>query len=175
MIYLSQEVLDLEKDKDAQAVEILILKKRVKRLERQRNSSTSQPRRRKYRQVESSDDDLEDASKQGKSSDKTEPILLIKELLEKMLNLQLEAEEESLKRSKVNLLSLTPIRIRSWRSLGFLEPVIFGNLLVSGLFIILSRDELLNFVTPESSTYTWLPVHGAEICRKTYVEIGRRL
>ncbi|GJU27913.1 hypothetical protein Tco_1166534 [Tanacetum coccineum] len=81
----------------------------------------------------------------------------------------------SLKRSKVNLLSLTLIRIRSWRSLGFLEPVIFGNLLVSGLFIIVSRDELLNFVTPESSTYTWLPVHGAEICRKTYVEIGRRL
>ncbi|GJZ51248.1 hypothetical protein Tco_0605763 [Tanacetum coccineum] len=101
---LSKQVLDLEKEKDAQAVEILRLTKRVKRLERQRTSSTSQPRRRKYRQVESSDDDLdeEDASKQGRSSDKTEPILirgkkylLIKELLEKMLNLQLEAEEES--------------------------------------------------------------------------------
>ncbi|GJZ92475.1 hypothetical protein Tco_0664540 [Tanacetum coccineum] len=62
---LSKQVLDLEKEKDAQAVEILRLKKRVKRLERQRKSSTSQPRRRKYRQVESSDDDLdeEDASK----------------------------------------------------------------------------------------------------------------
>ncbi|GJU45439.1 reverse transcriptase domain-containing protein [Tanacetum coccineum] len=106
---LTANVLDLEKNKDAQAVEILILKKRVNRLERQRKSSTSQPRRRKYRQVESSHDDLneEDASKQGRSSDKTEPILveinmlvekkypLIKELLEKMLNLQLEAEEES--------------------------------------------------------------------------------
>ncbi|GKE17276.1 hypothetical protein Tco_1424853, partial [Tanacetum coccineum] len=92
---LSKQVLDLEKKKDAQAVEIIRLKKRVKRLERQRNSSTSQPRRRKYRQVESLDDDLEDASKQGRSSDKTEPILLIKQLLEKMLNLQLEAEEES--------------------------------------------------------------------------------
>ncbi|GKA59652.1 hypothetical protein Tco_0758965, partial [Tanacetum coccineum] len=58
-----------------EAVEIPRLKKRVKRLERQRNSSTSQPRRRKYRQVESSDDDLnkEDASKQGRCSDKTEP------------------------------------------------------------------------------------------------------
>ncbi|GJR48989.1 putative ribonuclease H-like domain-containing protein [Tanacetum coccineum] len=55
---LSKQVLDLEKEKDAQAVEILRLKKRVKRLERQRKSSTSQPRRRKYRQVESSDDDL---------------------------------------------------------------------------------------------------------------------
>ncbi|GKA51819.1 hypothetical protein Tco_0745015, partial [Tanacetum coccineum] len=92
------------KEKDAQAVEILILKKRVQRLERQRKSSTYQPRRRKYRHVESSDDDLnkEDASKQRRSSDKTKPMLLekkyplVKELLEKMLNLQLEAEEESI-------------------------------------------------------------------------------
>ncbi|GJZ43843.1 putative ribonuclease H-like domain-containing protein [Tanacetum coccineum] len=55
-----------------EAVEILRLKKRVKRLERQRKSSTSKPRRRKYRQVESSDDDLdeEDASKKGRNSDK---------------------------------------------------------------------------------------------------------
>ncbi|GJX70318.1 hypothetical protein Tco_0307489, partial [Tanacetum coccineum] len=74
---LSKQVLDLEKEKDAQAVEILRLKKRVKRLERQRKSSTSQPRRRKYRQVESSDDDLdeEDASKQGRKNDKTNPML----------------------------------------------------------------------------------------------------
>ncbi|GJU64553.1 putative ribonuclease H-like domain-containing protein [Tanacetum coccineum] len=74
---LTANVLDLEKENDAQAVEILRLKKRVKRLERQRKSSTSQPKRRKYRQVKSSDDDLdeEDASKQGRSSDKTEPML----------------------------------------------------------------------------------------------------
>ncbi|GKC01406.1 hypothetical protein Tco_0987542, partial [Tanacetum coccineum] len=71
---LMANVLDLKKKKDAQAVEILRLKKRVKGLERQRKSSTSQPRRRKYIQVESSDDDLneEDASKQEKSNDKTE-------------------------------------------------------------------------------------------------------
>ncbi|GKE36116.1 hypothetical protein Tco_1455438, partial [Tanacetum coccineum] len=52
---LSKQVLDLEKKKDAQAVEILILKKRV----------------------ESSYDDLneEDTSKQGRSSDKTESML----------------------------------------------------------------------------------------------------
>ncbi|GJU52978.1 hypothetical protein Tco_1226692 [Tanacetum coccineum] len=75
---LSREVLDLEKEKDAQAMEILRLKKRVKRLERQRKSSTSQPRRRKYRQVESSNDDEmdeEDASKQGRKNDKTNPML----------------------------------------------------------------------------------------------------
>ncbi|GKE00877.1 retrotransposon protein, putative, unclassified [Tanacetum coccineum] len=67
------DVLDLKKKNDAQAVEIPRLKKRVKGLERQRKSSTSQPRRRIYRQVESSDDDLnkEDASKQGRSNDKT--------------------------------------------------------------------------------------------------------
>ncbi|GKC14631.1 hypothetical protein Tco_1011413 [Tanacetum coccineum] len=41
-------VLDLEKENDAQAVEILRLKKKVKRLERQRKLSTSQPRMRKY-------------------------------------------------------------------------------------------------------------------------------
>ncbi|GJW43265.1 hypothetical protein Tco_0072064 [Tanacetum coccineum] len=63
---LSKQVLDLEKEKDDQAVEILNLKKRVKKLERKRKLSISHPRRRKYRQVEtSSDDDLdeEDASK----------------------------------------------------------------------------------------------------------------
>ncbi|GJS61636.1 putative ribonuclease H-like domain-containing protein [Tanacetum coccineum] len=66
-----------EEREDAQAVEILRLKKRVKRLERQKKSSTSQSRRRKYRHVESSDDDLnkEDASEQGRSSYKTKPIL----------------------------------------------------------------------------------------------------
>ncbi|GJW79171.1 ribonuclease H-like domain-containing protein, partial [Tanacetum coccineum] len=69
---------------DAQAVEILRLNTRFKRLERQRKSSTSQLRRKKYKQVESSDDDLDE-----------ENYLLIKELLERMLNWQLEAEEES--------------------------------------------------------------------------------
>ncbi|GKG01797.1 hypothetical protein Tco_0306502 [Tanacetum coccineum] len=70
-------VLDVGKEKDAQAVEILRLNKRVKRLEIQRKSSTSQPRRRKYGQVESSNDDLdkEDASKQGRKNDKTNPML----------------------------------------------------------------------------------------------------
>ncbi|GJY66447.1 hypothetical protein Tco_0468685, partial [Tanacetum coccineum] len=62
---LSKQVLDLEKEKDAQAVEILKLKQRVKKLERKRKSSISHPIRRIYRHVESSDDDLdeEDASK----------------------------------------------------------------------------------------------------------------
>ncbi|GJX85025.1 hypothetical protein Tco_0335799 [Tanacetum coccineum] len=73
----SKRVLDLEKEKDAQAMEILRLKKRVKRLERQRKSSTLQPRKRKYRQVESSNDDLDkdDASKQGRKNDMTNPML----------------------------------------------------------------------------------------------------
>ncbi|GKB30921.1 hypothetical protein Tco_0870322 [Tanacetum coccineum] len=53
------------------------------------------------KQVESSDEDLndEDASKQGRSSDKTkhrEKVSIDQELLETMLNLQLEAEEESI-------------------------------------------------------------------------------
>ncbi|GJS51332.1 hypothetical protein Tco_0624694 [Tanacetum coccineum] len=74
---LSKQVLDLEKEKDAQVVKILRLKKRVKGLERQRKSSISQPRRRKYGHVESSDDDLdeEDASKQARKNDKTNPML----------------------------------------------------------------------------------------------------
>ncbi|GJU78512.1 hypothetical protein Tco_1275582 [Tanacetum coccineum] len=73
---LLKQVLDLEKEKDAQAVEILKLKKRVKKLERQRKSSISHPRRRIYRQVRYSNDDLdeEDASKQGRISDKTKPM-----------------------------------------------------------------------------------------------------
>ncbi|GJU14893.1 putative ribonuclease H-like domain-containing protein [Tanacetum coccineum] len=69
---LMDTVLDLEKEKDAQAVEILKLKQRVKKLERKRKSSISHLRRRIYRQVQSSDDDLdeEDASEQGRKSDK---------------------------------------------------------------------------------------------------------
>ncbi|GJS02904.1 putative ribonuclease H-like domain-containing protein [Tanacetum coccineum] len=81
---LSKQVLDLEKEKDAQAVEILNLKKRVKKLERKRKSSISQGRR-KYRQVEtSSDDDLdeEDASKQGRRSDKLKPMFKDKDFEE---------------------------------------------------------------------------------------------
>ncbi|GKB59087.1 ribonuclease H protein [Tanacetum coccineum] len=63
---LSKQVLDLEKEKYAQAVEILKLKKRVKKLERTRKSSISHTRQRIYRQVKSSDDDdldEKDASK----------------------------------------------------------------------------------------------------------------
>ncbi|GJZ51960.1 hypothetical protein Tco_0606475 [Tanacetum coccineum] len=69
-------VLDLEKGKEAQDVEILKLKQRVKKLERQSKSSISHPRRRTYRQIESSDDvwDEEDASKQGRNQDKTKPM-----------------------------------------------------------------------------------------------------
>ncbi|GJY38088.1 hypothetical protein Tco_0424452 [Tanacetum coccineum] len=46
------------------------------KLSKQRKSSISHPRRRIYRQIESSDDDLdeEDASKQGRKSDKTKPM-----------------------------------------------------------------------------------------------------
>ncbi|GJR64185.1 hypothetical protein Tco_0010250 [Tanacetum coccineum] len=72
------------------------------RLERQRKSSNSQPRKRKYRQFESLDDDLdeEDASKQGRDSYASREKVPTKvptdqELLEKMLKLQLEAQEES--------------------------------------------------------------------------------
>ncbi|GJV16543.1 putative reverse transcriptase domain-containing protein [Tanacetum coccineum] len=73
---MDREVLDLEKEKDAQAVEILKLKKRVKKLERHRKSSISHSRIRTYKQVESSDADLdeEDASKQRRKSDKTKPM-----------------------------------------------------------------------------------------------------
>ncbi|GKA08362.1 putative ribonuclease H-like domain-containing protein, partial [Tanacetum coccineum] len=60
---LSKQVLDLEKEKDAQAVEILNLKSRVKKLERKRKSSISHPIRRKYKQVETSSDDDKDFEK----------------------------------------------------------------------------------------------------------------
>ncbi|GKA13853.1 hypothetical protein Tco_0693499 [Tanacetum coccineum] len=90
-------------------MEILRLTKWVKRLERQRTSSTSQPIRRKYRQAESSDDvlDEEDASKQGREASNNDRAKYINMLLEKYsTDLQviigedadlakLEAEEES--------------------------------------------------------------------------------
>ncbi|GJY46025.1 hypothetical protein Tco_0435088 [Tanacetum coccineum] len=82
---LSKQVLDLEKEKDAQAVEILNLKKRVKKLERKRKSSISHPRRRRYRQVETSFNDgldEEDASKQGRRSDKIKPMFTDKDFEE---------------------------------------------------------------------------------------------
>ncbi|GJR91306.1 hypothetical protein Tco_0215317 [Tanacetum coccineum] len=78
-------VLNLEKEKDAQAVEILNLTKRVKKLERKRKSSISHTKRRKYRQVETSsnnDLDEEDASKQGRRSDKLKPMFKDKDFEE---------------------------------------------------------------------------------------------
>ncbi|GJS33786.1 hypothetical protein Tco_0532168 [Tanacetum coccineum] len=61
----SKQEINLEKEKYAQAMKILKINHRVKKLERKRKSSISHPRRRIYRQVESFDDDLyeEDASK----------------------------------------------------------------------------------------------------------------
>nr|GEV11763.1 hypothetical protein [Tanacetum cinerariifolium] len=70
MIHHSEEVLDLENIKSAQALEITNLKKRVKKLERKNKSRTLQPKWRVYKaRVESSEESLgyqEDASKQGR-------------------------------------------------------------------------------------------------------------
>ncbi|GJU74276.1 hypothetical protein Tco_1265681 [Tanacetum coccineum] len=51
---------DEEKENDAQDVEILILKQKVKKLKRKRKSSISHLRRGIYRQAESSDDDVDE-------------------------------------------------------------------------------------------------------------------
>ncbi|GJW11192.1 retrovirus-related pol polyprotein from transposon TNT 1-94 [Tanacetum coccineum] len=70
-------VLDLENVKNAQALEIKKLKKRVKKLERENNSRTPQPKRRVYKpRVESSKEILgeKDASKQGRNSDKSKEL-----------------------------------------------------------------------------------------------------
>ncbi|GJT66561.1 hypothetical protein Tco_1018041 [Tanacetum coccineum] len=76
-----------------QLQELMTIVYKIVKTERQRKSSNSQPRRRKYKQFESSDDDLdeEDASKQGRGSDKIKPILCNFTLCLWML----EAEEES--------------------------------------------------------------------------------
>ncbi|GJX84346.1 hypothetical protein Tco_0335120 [Tanacetum coccineum] len=67
---LSDKVLDLEREKGAQAVEILKLKNRIKKLERKAKSSIPPPKRRLYKHVDSSDDSLgeENASKQGRNN-----------------------------------------------------------------------------------------------------------
>ncbi|GJR39090.1 hypothetical protein Tco_1214774 [Tanacetum coccineum] len=71
-----ERVLDLEKAKDAQAKEIVVLKKRVQKLERKKKSKTTGLQRLRKagmsRRVESSEDkeslgDHEDAYKQGRS------------------------------------------------------------------------------------------------------------
>ncbi|GJR68905.1 hypothetical protein Tco_0014970 [Tanacetum coccineum] len=74
---LSDRVLDLKNVKDAQALEIKKLKKRVKKLERKNKSRTPQPKRRVYKpRVESYEESLgeKDASKQGRNSDKTKEL-----------------------------------------------------------------------------------------------------
>ncbi|GJV53797.1 hypothetical protein Tco_1449538 [Tanacetum coccineum] len=74
---LSKQVIDLEKKKDAQAVEILNLKRKTRNWKEIRNQVNLHPRRRKYRQVETSSDDgldEKDASKQGRISDKLKPM-----------------------------------------------------------------------------------------------------
>nr|GEZ30338.1 hypothetical protein [Tanacetum cinerariifolium] len=72
---LSQKVVELEKDRNSQALEILQLKKRVKRLERKKKSKTSGLKRLRRvgadQRVESTSDTVlgakEDASKQGEN------------------------------------------------------------------------------------------------------------
>ncbi|GKB64843.1 hypothetical protein Tco_0921029, partial [Tanacetum coccineum] len=63
---LSDRVLDLENVKDAQALEIKKLKKRVKKLEKKKKSRTPQPKRRVYKpRVESSEENLETQGRFG--------------------------------------------------------------------------------------------------------------
>ncbi|GKE19085.1 hypothetical protein Tco_1426662 [Tanacetum coccineum] len=66
---LSGGYLTWRKKKDAQAVEILKLKNKIKKLERKAKSSIPPPKRRLYKQVDSSDNSLgkENASKQGRN------------------------------------------------------------------------------------------------------------
>ncbi|GKE55160.1 hypothetical protein Tco_1490316 [Tanacetum coccineum] len=74
---LSNRVLDLENLKDAQALKIKKLKKRVKKLEKKNRSRTLQPKRRVYKpRVESSEESLgeNDASKHGRNSDNIEEL-----------------------------------------------------------------------------------------------------
>ncbi|GJT60647.1 retrovirus-related pol polyprotein from transposon TNT 1-94 [Tanacetum coccineum] len=81
-----------------QLQELMTILYKIVKTERQRKSSNSQLRMRKYKQFESSDNDLdeEDASKQERDSYAgREKVPTDQELLEKMLNLQLEAEEQS--------------------------------------------------------------------------------
>ncbi|GJZ64297.1 putative ribonuclease H-like domain-containing protein, partial [Tanacetum coccineum] len=111
---LSKQVLDLEKEKDAQAVEILNLKKRVKKLERKRKSSISHPRRRKYKQVETSSDnglDEEDAFKQGRRSDKIKPMFTDKDFEE--LDDYMENVEEETVDAATTGVSIAAITISS--------------------------------------------------------------
>ncbi|GKE20341.1 hypothetical protein Tco_1431853, partial [Tanacetum coccineum] len=71
---LSERVLALENIKTAQALEITHLKKRVKKLEKKKNSRTPQLKRRLFKvriksSTEKSLGDQEDASKQGRNAD----------------------------------------------------------------------------------------------------------
>ncbi|GKC77418.1 hypothetical protein Tco_1128192, partial [Tanacetum coccineum] len=79
MIHLYQEVLALKTTKTAQDRVITRLRLRVRRLKKKRKARTSQPMKRRLfkGRVESSTDkslDEEDASKQGRYKDKTEPM-----------------------------------------------------------------------------------------------------
>ncbi|GKF48374.1 hypothetical protein Tco_0141625, partial [Tanacetum coccineum] len=76
---LSERVLALENIKTAQDLEIINLKKRVKKLEKKKKARTPQLKRRLFKvRIESSTDkslgDQEDASKQGRNKDQDEDI-----------------------------------------------------------------------------------------------------
>ncbi|GJS11777.1 hypothetical protein Tco_0368573 [Tanacetum coccineum] len=102
---VGRPVLDLEKEKDAQAVEILKLKKIVKKLERQRKSSISHSRRRIYKQIESFNDSLdeEDASKQGRKSDKINPMFQDKDFddIDDLVNEGMDFEKDEETQGKI--------------------------------------------------------------------------
>ncbi|GKA98316.1 hypothetical protein Tco_0826253, partial [Tanacetum coccineum] len=111
-IKLSDRVLDLENVKDAQALEIKKLKKRVKKLERKNKSRTPQPKRRVYKpRVESSKESLgeKDASKQGRNSDNTEELNVAKD--EHMFDLSdLAGTEVVLEEEPIELVEKIPVK-----------------------------------------------------------------
>ncbi|GKE87294.1 hypothetical protein Tco_1564769 [Tanacetum coccineum] len=91
---LSKQVLDLEKEKDAQAMKILKLKKRVKKLERQRKSSILHPKKEDI-QANRNFDDLDDLVDEGMDFVQEKEAQYEKEKEELRLGLKIISNDDS--------------------------------------------------------------------------------
>nr|GEW18593.1 hypothetical protein [Tanacetum cinerariifolium] len=114
---LSQKVIELEKDKHSLALEILQLKKRVKRLERKNKSKTLGLKRLRkvgaVQRVESSTDTIlgakEDASKHGGRGGELQPLMLMRG------------------RTNLNVVSKGVSAISAPKLVSTVEPIVFDD------------------------------------------------
>ncbi|GJU58403.1 hypothetical protein Tco_1236169 [Tanacetum coccineum] len=113
---------------------------------------------------------------QSRQHGKSEPVIVDKEILRDDLTASMisnQQERTNAEKSKeVSMSSSNEVRVRVF---GLLEPIILGNLLVSGLFHHCYPCQTLDPVALLSHELCDLAPLHEQTCQNAYVEIGRHL